>query len=400
MKTALRRRSEKGTGNVSEYRGVARRMQGVSLSLIRQVFEKAPPGAINLGLGEPAFQTAPEILATAHQALDGGRLGYTFNGGMPELRALVAERSPGDRGPESVCVTVGANGGLLGSMLASVDAGDEVLVPDPGFPTYEALATLAGATPVRYRMKPENGFRFEAAALQELVRPSTRAIVINTPSNPTGHVIARDELEALARIAQDNDLTVISDEVYQHFYYGEPAPSYADVSDRGLVVNSLSKTEAMTVIEIGGNRHQPAFRHVRSGAGTARRPDGIGTGLHREGGANARRLRPPPGHHARRHRSRARPAVHRTRRRVLRHGGGGAARQQPGGGARHTSSDRRHHGTGRRFRRSGGAVPEAVICRQRGRHRGRNPPHLGASVNSGRVGSRNFASPVRVADRR
>ena len=97
---------------MTQRRGVARRLDGVSLSLIRQVFEKAPPGAINLGLGEPSFATAAEILDSGHQALDGGRLGYTFNGGIAELRELVANHYPGHRGADSVCITVGANGGL------------------------------------------------------------------------------------------------------------------------------------------------------------------------------------------------------------------------------------------------------------------------------------------------
>lgn len=244
---------------MTQRRGVARRLDGVSLSLIRQVFEQAPPGAINLGLGEPSFATAAEILDSAHQALDGGRLGYTFNGGMAELRELVATHSSGDRGADSVCITVGANGGLLGSMLASVDAGDEVLVPDPGFPTYAAAATLAGARPVRYGMDAAGGFRFSATALRPLITPATRAVVINSPSNPTGHVIAETELAQLAQIADDEDLMVISDEVYQNFYYGERSPSYLDVSSRGLVVSSLSKTEAMTGWRIGWVVGQPEF---------------------------------------------------------------------------------------------------------------------------------------------
>lgn len=244
---------------MTQRRGVARRLDGVSLSLIRQVFEKAPPGAVNLGLGEPAFDTAAEILDSAHRVLDEGRLGYTFNGGIAELRELVANRSPGHRGADSVCITVGANGGLLGSMLASVDFGDEVLVPDPGFPTYAAAAALAGARAVRYRMEAAGGFRFSAAALRPLITPATRAVVINSPSNPTGHVIAETELAQLAQIADDEDLMVISDEVYQNFYYGERCSSYLDVSSRGLVVNSLSKTEAMTGWRIGWVVGPPEF---------------------------------------------------------------------------------------------------------------------------------------------
>ena len=241
------------------HRGVAQRLDGVSLSLIRQVFEKAPPDAINLGLGEPAFATAPEIVDAALIVLETEPLGYTFNGGILELRELIAQRAPGNHTADSVCVTVGANGGLLGSMLVSVDAGDEVLVPDPGFPTYEAITSLAGAHPVCYPMSADDSFRFSVDALEKLITKKTRAVVINSPSNPTGHIIPDSELKGLATLADAHDLMVISDEVYHEFYYGERCPSFLDVSGRGLVVNSLSKTEAMTGWRIGWTVGPPEF---------------------------------------------------------------------------------------------------------------------------------------------
>jgi aspartate/methionine/tyrosine aminotransferase len=244
---------------VRNRRGVARRLDGVSLSLIRQVFEKAPPDAINLGLGEPTFATAPEIVDTARTVLGTEPLGYTFNGGILELRELIARRTPGNHTADSVCVTVGANGGLLGSMLASVDTGDEVLVPDPGFPTYEAITSLAGAHPVRYPMSADDGFRFSADTLATSITKKTRAVVINSPSNPTGRIIPESELKELAILADAHDLMVISDEVYHEFHYGEPCPSFFDVSNRGLVVNSLSKTEAMTGWRVGWTVGPPEF---------------------------------------------------------------------------------------------------------------------------------------------
>jgi len=244
---------------VRNHRGVAQRLDGVSLSLIRQVFEKAPPDAINLGLGEPAFATAPEIVDAALTILGTEPLGYTFNGGILELRELIAQRAPGNHTADSVCVTVGANGGLLGSMLVSVDAGDEVLVPDPGFPTYEAITSLAGAHPVCYPMSADDSFRFSVDALEKLITKKTRAVVINSPSNPTGHIIPDSELKGLATLADTHDLMVISDEVYREFYYGKRCPSFLDVSGRGLVVNSLSKTEAMTGWRIGWTVGPPEF---------------------------------------------------------------------------------------------------------------------------------------------
>ena len=144
-------------------------------------------------------------------------------------------------------------------MLVSVDAGDEVLVPNPGFPTYEAITSLAGAHPVFYPMSADDGFCFSVDALERLITKKTRAVVINSPSNPTGHIIPSSELKKLATFADAHDLMVISDEVYHEFYYGEPCPSFLDVSDRGLVVNSLSKTEAMTGWRIGWTVGPPEF---------------------------------------------------------------------------------------------------------------------------------------------
>ncbi len=191
------------------------------------------------------------IVATGREALDSGRLPYTFNGGLAELRDSIATAAAADVTAESVCVTVGATGGLLASMFATVDAGDEVLVPDPGFASYAAMASIAGARPVRYPMPAAEGFRFSADSLRRFVTRRTRAIVINTPSNPTGHVIPHDELARVAEIAMEHDLAVISDEVYREIYFGEPPASFLDVSDRGMVVYSLSKTESMTGWRLG-----------------------------------------------------------------------------------------------------------------------------------------------------
>ena len=230
---------------------VARRLDGIGISLTRQMFENAPPGAINLALGEPMFDTAEQIVSSGHGALDDGRLPYTSNAGLPELRTAIAAEAPGSLKAESVCVTVGATGALLGALFATVDPGDEVLVPDPGFPAYAAIASIAGAQPIRYPIPSAQGFRFSADSLQRFVTERTRAIVINTPSNPTGHVIPRAELERVAEVAEQHDLTVISDEVYREIYFGDPPASFLDVSEEGLVVYSLSKTESMTGWRLG-----------------------------------------------------------------------------------------------------------------------------------------------------
>ena len=230
---------------------VAARLDGLSLSLTRQLHDAAPDDAINLGLGEPTFDTDQSIVSAARGSLDAGRLPYTPNAGLPALRAAIAERAHGRFSADSVCVTVGATGALLASIFATVDQGDEVLVPDPGFPSYAAVAAIAGAQPVRYPMTSVEAFRFSCDALEPFISERTSVVVINSPSNPTGHVASRDQLERLAELADAHELTVISDETYNEIYFGERPTSYHEVSERGIVVSCLSKTESMTGWRLG-----------------------------------------------------------------------------------------------------------------------------------------------------
>ncbi|MFQ5743112.1 MAG: pyridoxal phosphate-dependent aminotransferase [Acidobacteriota bacterium] len=235
------------------------RLEEVGISLIRQVFDAAPPEAINLGLGEPTFDTPGAILAAAHAALERGRLGYTANAGLPELRRAIAARADAGPDEDSVCVTAGASEALLASMLARLGPGDEVLVPDPGYPAYPAIARLAGAKPVAYRLRAEEGFRFTATSLAQAVTAKTRAVVLNSPANPTGTVIPADQLEQVAQLAACHDLLVISDEVYREIYFGERPASYLQVSADGLIIGSLSKMASMTGWRLGWVIGPPAI---------------------------------------------------------------------------------------------------------------------------------------------
>ena len=229
----------------------ASRLDGVGISLIRRVLEAAPKDAINLGFGEPNFDTPRAILRAAHESLDEGRLGYTATAGLPELRQAIAEYSGGRLRPDSVLVTVGAQEALFATMVAWLGPGQEVLVPDPGFPAYPAIARLAGASPVPYPLRASDGFQFRAAALESLISARTRALVLNSPANPTGVIISFEELQAVAKLAADHELLVISDEVYREIYFGERPHSYLDVSTDGVVVSSLSKFASMTGWRLG-----------------------------------------------------------------------------------------------------------------------------------------------------
>ena len=228
---------------------VAQRTNEVEISGIRKMFEAAPPNAINLGLGEPDFDPAPEVIEALCAAVRSGRNHYGPSAGIPELRDKIAERyrelDPGTR-RDNVIITAGGSEGLMAAALAFYDPGTEVLVPNPGFVLYAPHARLAGAVPVPYSLRPAQKYLPDFDELERLVSGRTRAIVVNSPSNPTGAVFPRATVDRIVAFADRHNLTIISDEVYEEIVYGEPATSFWGRSDRVVIANSFSKTLAMT----------------------------------------------------------------------------------------------------------------------------------------------------------
>jgi aspartate aminotransferase len=210
-----------------------------------------------LAVGEPDVAVAPHIAAAAKAAWDADETNYAPNGGIRALRsALVrslAERNGLTVELEQVWVTVGATQALHQAMGLVLDAGDAVLVPDPGYTTFTMNARMLQADPVAYRLRVENGFLPDFDELERLVTPSTRAIIVNSPSNPLGVVFPEGVLREMLAFARRHDLWVISDEVYERFVYGTEHVSVAslDEDDRVLSVFSLSKTYAMTGVRVG-----------------------------------------------------------------------------------------------------------------------------------------------------
>ena len=233
---------------------VAQRTREVDISGIRKMFEGAPPDAVNLGLGEPDFDPPAAVLEALCAAVRAGKNHYGPSAGLPALRAKIAARYS-DRDPatdvENVIVTGSGTEGLMATALAMYDPGDEVLVPDPGFVLYAPHARLAGAVPVPYSLVESSGFLPDPAEIERLVTPRTRAIVVNSPSNPTGGVFPKALVDRLVAISDLHDLTIVSDEVYEEITYERPATSFWGRSDRVVVVNSFSKTLAMTGWRIG-----------------------------------------------------------------------------------------------------------------------------------------------------
>jgi len=176
------------------------RMQGIEKTLIRQVNDRADASCINLGLGVLAFPTPAAILDRLKEEIGSWPLGYTANAGLPELRSLIAARSGSGVTPDQVCVTIGAEEAIFALLMILVCPGDEVLVPDPGFPAYPTIVRMAGGTPVPYTLSPERGFSPDAAEVAGRITPRTRILIINSPNNPTGAVYLEEDLEALAEI--------------------------------------------------------------------------------------------------------------------------------------------------------------------------------------------------------
>ncbi len=232
--------------------GPSRRAARVERTLIRQFFDEAPEGAINLGLGQPDLPTPAPVGLAGVRAIAQGKTGYTTTAGIETLRARIAGRYAGFvEGPDQVVIHVGSQQALFTCLLGLVDPDDEVLVPDPGYPGYPTAVRLAGAVPVPYRLRSENGFRLEADDLLDALRERTRAVILCSPSNPTGAVHRADQLQALAEGLERRGVAWISDEVYDGFSYEGPLPSPRDRSRSGVVVSGLSKTLSMTGWRIG-----------------------------------------------------------------------------------------------------------------------------------------------------
>lgn len=232
---------------------VASRAQNLPVSGIRRMFELADPRTINLGLGEPDFQPPDNVIAALKRAIDAGENKYGPTGGLRVLREAVAERLRpyADVSWEQVVITVGATEGLFATTQTIVDQGDEVLVPDPGFVLFGPHVKLAGGLPVLYPLLEGHGYRPRIKDLEELVTSRTRAVILNSPSNPTGSVLVRRDIEALVAFAEDHDLWIISDEVYDCMVYENGHESFLGRYPKLVYVNSFSKVYAMTGWRLG-----------------------------------------------------------------------------------------------------------------------------------------------------
>jgi aminotransferase len=217
-------------------------------------------GLINLGSGTPDF-TPPDFLFQAMaKAMAERRIQYTAWTGIPELRAAIAEKLRVENGFEvdpasEIIVTSGAQEALMATLMALLDPGDEALTPSPNYDEYTRDATALGAILVPVPARPETNFTIDVSDLEAAITPRTKALIVVTPNNPTGTVLPEATLRAIAQLAQERDLIVISDEIYEYYVYGDhrhvSMASLPGMKERTITINSFSKSFAMTGLRLG-----------------------------------------------------------------------------------------------------------------------------------------------------
>jgi aspartate/methionine/tyrosine aminotransferase len=235
-----------------------------------KALERAGRHIIHLEIGEPDFDTPAHIREAAKRALDDGATHYGPAAGLPELREAIAKHVGITRGvpvsPEEVVVTPGAKPIMFFTIIALVNAGDEVICPNPGFPIYDSVVNFVGGVPVPIPLREETGFGFDLDEFERRLSPRTKLIIVNSPQNPTGGVLDRGQLERIARAAVERGITILTDEIYREFLYEGEFVSllgFPGVREHAVLLDGFSKTYAMTGWRLGyGVMPAPLAEHV------------------------------------------------------------------------------------------------------------------------------------------
>jgi aspartate/methionine/tyrosine aminotransferase len=233
---------------------LSERVTNVRPSGVRKIFDLAAKvkNPINLSIGEPDFDIPDEIKEEGIKWIRAGFNKYTPSGGIPELREKIFHRLK-EKGIicDDVIITAGATGGILLSFLVTLDPGDEVIIPDPYFVLYEYQLLLLGAVPVFIDTYPD--FRLREEVIRGAISEKTKAILINSPNNPTGAVYSKEELEMVARVAREKDLLVLADDIYDRFIFEDRLRNnyLGQLYDKTLTISGFSKTWAMTGWRLG-----------------------------------------------------------------------------------------------------------------------------------------------------
>ncbi|MBC7266178.1 MAG: pyridoxal phosphate-dependent aminotransferase [Coriobacteriia bacterium] len=210
---------------------------------------------VRLEIGDPDFPTPRLITEAAEKAMEAGETGYTQSAGLPTLREAIVEHMRTAYGvtvsADDIVVTQGTSPAMLLTFGALLDPGDEVVMPDPCYPAYPNYVRFLGSVPVSVRVRAEDGFRFRLDELEAAITPRTKAIVVNSPGNPTGAVLHDEDLRALADIAEWHGVWIVSDEIYHGLQFSDRSRSMLEYTDRVFVLNGFSKAYAMTGWRLG-----------------------------------------------------------------------------------------------------------------------------------------------------
>jgi aspartate/methionine/tyrosine aminotransferase len=223
-----------------------------------QALEKQGKKIVHLEIGAPDFPTPAHIVEAGKRALDEGWTKYGPTAGLLEFRESIANHVSRTRGvkvgPDNVCVVPGGKPIMFFTMMALLEAGDEVIYPDPGFPIYESIINFLGAVPVAVPLLESRGFSFDLNVLRDRLSKKTKMVVLNSPANPTGGVMSKDDLGRIAEMLRGRDLMILSDEIYRRISYeGEPASitSFDGMMEKTIILDGFSKTYSMTGWRLG-----------------------------------------------------------------------------------------------------------------------------------------------------
>jgi aspartate/methionine/tyrosine aminotransferase len=230
-------------------------LRGIERSPIRQITDRAKPGDISFGLGEPDLPTPDVIRREALRVIQEEQNGYTLQAGLPALRELVAhDYSHLDLANDQVIITAGSQEAMYLALLTLVEAGDEVLIPNPGFVAYPTITRMTGGVPTYYQLPGTSDFSFDLDEFKLRLSAKTKVVVCTSPSNPTGRTLTRDELIGMAEAVRESgsDAFIISDEIYRDLYYTGARPdSISEFYPRTIVISGLSKSMSMTGWRLG-----------------------------------------------------------------------------------------------------------------------------------------------------
>ncbi|MEK6279494.1 MAG: pyridoxal phosphate-dependent aminotransferase [Acidobacteriota bacterium] len=230
-------------------------LRGIERSPIRAITDRAKPGDISFGLGEPDLPTPEVIRREAVRVIKEEQNGYTLQAGLPALREHVAQDYPHlNLSTDQVIITAGSQEAMYLALMTMVEADDEVLIPNPGFVAYPTITRMAGGHPTYYKLPATKDFSFDLDDFKRQISSKTKVVVVTSPSNPTGRSFTNEELGEIAQAVTESgcDAFIISDEIYRDLYYGDERPgSVSEFYPRTVVISGLSKSMSMTGWRLG-----------------------------------------------------------------------------------------------------------------------------------------------------